>query len=247
MTPPDVTLLFPTYNPRCLGDVFTLAVDSTLDDHPDVDLELIFCDDSDDGSYDDLIAPLADADPRVRTWIGVGRGPGAAFNCCAAVSTGRYLIQQTARSWYEPGSLKAMVEALDNNPDVGFVYGATEYHGAQAYMGVYRPPAEYVREDFFQSFVSRCGFMYRREAWDAGCRFHYTDVEVEPGVWTGLNDRDMQMQLIVDLGWRGMALPDLLALHYYYSGSNQTTALTAQYADRVNAVWDKRWPMAPRG
>jgi glycosyltransferase involved in cell wall biosynthesis len=164
------------------------------------------------------------------------KGAAESLNIAASFASGRYFIFQSARSWYEPGALKEMVYVLDKHPGMGFVYGKTQYHGLNEY--IYCPPM-FDRTAFAQHFDSLFGYLYRREAYDRGCRYQWY-IERE-GQRIDLLDWDFAMQLIVDMGYTGLALTNQLVLHYHYSGAGQMTELVHRYDSELTAEFRKRW------
>ncbi|MCI0351248.1 MAG: hypothetical protein L0Z53_17630, partial [Acidobacteriales bacterium] len=56
-----------------------------------------------------------------------------------------------------------------------------------------------------------------------------------------ISDYDFVMQLIVKMGWKGLALRDTLALHYLYSGQGQMSNLVHKYQDEIDKVFRIRW------
>jgi glycosyltransferase involved in cell wall biosynthesis len=165
------------------------------------------------------------------------QGVAAALNTAAEMATGRYFIVQSVRSWYEPGALATMAQVLDNNPGIGFVYGQTQYHGASERL---HTPPPFSATSFYDGFDSLFGYMYRREAWDVGCR--YANYIKREGRNIDISDYDFVMQLIVKMGYKGLALRDTLILHYLYSGTGQMTNLVHKYGGAINAIFQKRWP-----
>lgn len=243
---PDVSVLMAVYNgiknypPNTLYGVLGWGKEAGASRADfDISVELCICDDaSTDDSYTTIRSWTPGVGTRTRKWKrhDARRGPAAAYQTAAEMATGRYIILQSVRSWYEPGALKAMVDALDAHPEVGFVYGQTQYHGASKARNV---PPPFRREQFWSNFVSLFGYMYRREALDAGCRYeHYITRE---GLNIDIADYDFIMQLIVNMGWDGLALPDLLALHYYHGGKGQMTRKVHKYQAEINAIFTERW------
>jgi len=230
-TKPDVSVLMPAYNVSSYPP--DLESRRPCVNQFGVKWELCLVDDgSTDGGLDHMKATDALKFARHDT----NQGVAAALNTAAGMATGRYFIVQSVRSWYEPGALMAMAAALDDNPDVGFVYGITKYHGAERRMHIPRPfdPA-----NFAPGFDSLFGYMYRREAWDAGCRYH--PYIYKEGRHIDISDHDFVMQLIVDMGYRGLALQDRLTLNYYMSESGQMTHLVHRYNDEIYAIFRERW------
>ena len=236
--PPDVSVLMPAYNPysNYPDGLFETSI-SSLKHQTGTDIELVLVD---DGSTDDIRPGLLGVEESGVVFRYIrhreNRGTAAALTTAAKAATGRYLIAQSVRSWYEAGSLAKFVEVLDNTPDVGFVYGCTQYSGAS--NRIHMPPP-FRREDFFNSFASLFGYMYRREAIELGCAyFWYLKIDERT---IDIADYDFVMQLIVDLEWKGLALRGVRALNYYYSGVGQMTNIVHQYQKQLDAVFAERW------
>ncbi|MBN1122795.1 MAG: glycosyltransferase family 2 protein [Anaerolineae bacterium] len=245
VTCPDVSVLMPVYNmrERCPFGLLERAVESTLLRQPGVSVEICLVDDGSADRTPEIVEELQSIYPFLSSFRHEqNRGIAAALNTAASMAAGRYFIVQSVRSWYEPGVFGEFVDALDQCPDVGFVYGSTQYHGARRTR--YLPPP-FRRIDFFRHFASLFGYMYRREAWQAGCRYQpYIERE---GRNIDISDYDFVMQLIVDLGWEGLALRDTLALHYFYQGEGQMTALVHRYQSQIDAIFRQRWSKGVAG
>jgi len=193
-----------------------------------------------DGSTDDtgqLIESLAETVRFVQVASHPkNRGPAIAYNTAAGMATGRYMIQLSVRSWFEPGAFQKMTEALDARPDVGFAYGQTRYHGEIERLHI---PEVFDPNLFYDSFNSLHGILYRREAWDRGCR--YIPFLEREGRHLDFSDWDFAMQMMHVLNWRGLALRDDLIMNYYYGGAAQLTPLTHKYWTELKAMFDQRW------
>jgi len=236
---PDVSVLMPVYNAvvNYPDDLFERVVASTMLRQSGVVVELCMVDDGSTDRTPDVIERLAAIYPRlVRARHHHNKGIAEALNTAASMATGNYFTIQSVRSWYAPGAFKTFVTALDRHTDVGFVYGATQYHGARSTL--YLPPP-FRREDFFRHFASLFGYMYRRGAWDQGCR--YEPYIERDGYHIDISDYDFVMQIIARLGWKGLALRDTLALHYLYSGKGQMTARVHEHQREIDALFRKRW------
>lgn len=233
----DVSVLMAAHNP--VGSYpegqFQKAMGTALAPR-DINVQLCYVDDA---SSEEVLSPqeaaMCDFGARP-VYHKENRGPAAAYQTAAKMATGRYIILQSVRSWYEPGAFKAMVDVLDNNPDVGFVYGQTQYHGART--DLYIPPP-YRKQDFQHHLASLFGYMYRREALDAGCE--YVSYLEREGKRIDVCDRDFAMQLIVKMGWKGWAMRDKLCLNYLYSGEGQMTNLVHKYQSDIDAIYQERW------
>lgn len=236
---PDVSVLMPVYNAvqNYPEGLFEHVVECTMLRQPGVTVELCIVDDGSIDRTPDVIAKFGAIYSRVaHIRCEENAGIAAALNTAASMATGDTFIVQSARSWYEPGVFCDFVNALDAHQEVGFVYGATRYHGARSTL--YTPPP-FRREDFYRRFASLFGYMYRRGAWDRGCR--YRPCIERDGRHIDVSDYDFVMQLIADLGWKGLALRDQLALHYVYSGEGQMTALVHQHQSDIDAIFHERW------
>jgi glycosyltransferase involved in cell wall biosynthesis len=238
MSRPDVSVLFPVRHAHVKypPELFETAVLSTLR-QPGVSLEVCFVDNaSTDGTWETLQA-LAEDHRNIKITRNQ-RDEGAAYslNCAAEMAEGRFFIFQSARSWYARGALAVMAAALDRADGYGFAYGQTEYRGAIQKQHV---PPLFQRERFWHSFDSLFGYMYRRDAWDAGCRYEWYIERAEGRI--DLLDWDFAMQLIVKMGWSGLALSYLPALIYFYSGTGQMTELVHKYQAVLDAEFARRW------
>lgn len=236
---PDVSVLMAVYNgvenypTHCaLG----AAILRSLYEQAGVTVEVCAVDDASTDASWSTLQTFADLCNVKIARHATNRGPAAAYQTAAEMATGRYIILQSVRSWYEPGAFALMVNALDENPDIGFVYGKTQYHGARE--DTYTPPP-FVRSRFWHSFDSLFGYMYRREALDAGCE--YVGYLQRDGRPVDVADYDFVMQLVVKMGWRGLALRDALCLHYWYSGEGQQTNLVHEYQAEIDHIFAERW------
>lgn len=243
---PDVSVLLFVRDSRRYRGLFEQALTSVVNQRG-VGVQLCAVDNgSTDDTYDRLVA-LSRAWPlTIPVHVArheTPRSADAAMDTAMAQAQGRYAILLSARSWYEPGSLAALVAALDAQPDAGFAYGATQYHGAQT--DLYRPPP-FDPAAFLAGFPSRFGYLFRREAWDRGCRFDTVVVETPDGP-VGIGDRDFAVQMIYDLGWRALALPEVLVLHYHYDGHGQLTNLLAAHRAEIDAQFNARWAHVMEG
>lgn len=230
-TRPDVSVLIPCYN---AAQTIEKAVLSAIEQQG-VIVEVIVCDDASTDESKQFI-------PAGETWDmwviqhETNQGLAFALNSAANKANGRYFIELDADDTLAPGCLAAMVKALDEHPETGFVYGQTQYHGD--IDALYTPPP-YRKEDFYQAFVSLYAFMYRREAWDAGCRYR-TTCEID-GRKITIQDWDMALQLQENMRYEGLALPNVKVLDYtYHKGS--LTDFTLQHQPEALAAFKARWP-----
>ena len=105
--PVRATVVVPAFNTRAtLGRALKSLSCQTMQD-----IEIIVVDDaSTDGSWD-LIAAVANEDPRVRAIRNPrNRGKSAGMNCGIALARGRWLALLDADDWYAPDRLAALVD-----------------------------------------------------------------------------------------------------------------------------------------
>jgi glycosyltransferase involved in cell wall biosynthesis len=145
VTPPLVSVVVPLYDAeRFVGEALDAALAQTLSD-----LEVIVVDDgSTDGSL--AAARARERDPRVRVAAAPHRGISATRNAGIAEARGTYVAFLDADDVWEPGYLRAQVDALEKNPG-RFVYADGVRFGEGPDRPFYRPgyePATTFRELF---------------------------------------------------------------------------------------------------
>lgn len=239
---PDLSILMTVHNG--IENYPTGMLELALGDHLDISAELII---TDDASTDDTVRAISELlalpdtfDPErvILHRHGYRQGAAAGYQSAAKLATGRYCILQSVRSWYAEGSLREMIRVLDEQPEIGFVYGMTAYHGKNP--RVYMPPP-FVRSRFWNRFDSLFGYMYRREALDHGCSYiHYLENQAT-GERLDVADYDFVMQLIVNMGYKGLALRELDALHYYNGGKSQMTRRVHENQGAIDIAFKQRW------
>jgi len=237
---PDVSVLMAVRNPMTAypEDTFKRSALSLSNPVP-VNVELCLVDDASDDEIGIPLIHIWGLQSAKEAVHDERKGPAAAYQTAAEMSTGRYCILQSVRSWYEPGSFLEMVDYLDAHPEVGFVYGETQYHGASRNRHI---PPPYLAADFDQRFVSLFGVMFRREAFELGCRFE--KVGDFDGVPVDVCDYDFVLQMIKRLGWKGHKLTRLV-LNYHYSGRGQQTDHVHANATAVQDWLFERWGIRP--
>lgn len=229
----EISVLMPA---RSAETTVQRAIQSVLD-QTDVTLEILV---SESGSRDrtrDVIAELAQIDPRVVLLNEGPDGVGAALNACAERATGRYYIELDADDAFAPDCLSTMVRALDAAPSfIGFAHGAVQYTCDDTFL--FRPgPA--TRGALRRGNVVLYPFMYRRQAWDAGCRYH--DHLFIEGRYLSFQDWDMALQLVEFMRYDGIALPDLLVLNYTYNRAAEGQAVGARHQTELREAFRSRW------
>ena len=232
-----VNVIMPVYNgiknyPE--GMLAQNILNTLAQDNEHLEVNLIVIDNgSTDGTYKFLYGAFGSRINIIPLMHNVGMANAASIGL--DVAYGEYSIIQSVRSWYHPDSLEIMANALNNDPYIGFVYGKTQYHGELNHL---HSPGEYRKEDFYKSFKSLFGYMYRTNAYSRGCR--YIPFIYRDGLWYDMADRDFQMQMIENLGWNGYCL-DELVLHYYYGGEQMTKKMK-KYQKDLDTIWKARWP-----
>ena len=231
---PDVSVLIPAYNAE---KTITAAIYSAID-QCGVSVEVVVCD---DGSTDGTLAAvqkLTDKFPSLMLVVhGQNQGLAPALNSAAGAASGRYFIELDADDWLEACALRKLVAALDGNPDKGFAYGQTQYYGLSNYRHV---PQAYRDGLFSYGFDSLYAFMYRRETWDAGCRYHSTCTI--DGKTVTIQDWDMALQLVYYMRYQPIVVRDALVLNYNHAHGSLTDFTEAHNGQVVRAFKDK-WPM----
>lgn len=166
-------------------------------------------------------------------------GVGATLNAAAQIATGEYFIELDADDYFAPDCLKKLVTALDGTPShIGFAHGCIAYEGDVEMLYKPRP---FRREHYWQSNACLYPFLYKRAAWDMGCRYH-DHIFVE-GRWISVQDWDMALQMTEYMRYEGVALPDTLVLHYTFRRNAQGQALGQKYNKELVAAFKQRWPM----
>jgi len=236
MGTPDVSILLPVWNgiANYPEGFLQRAIDSVLFQQPSISVELCIVD---DGSTDETAQFLGLlTDKRIKLAHNPHLGPAATLNDAADMATGRYMIQFSTRTWFELDGLNHLVQALDEHPEAGFAYGRMQLHGVWNFT-TNPPPFDRARcwREFRENF-----FLYRAEAYHAyGCR--YSNYFIKPEGYVGACDKDFLMQMIVNLGWSGIAVPDHLIAHYYRSSDGQLTDLLLKYKQEADQEFFRRW------
>lgn len=205
---PDVTCLIPAYNAEL---TLERAVRSALD-QPGVDVQVVICEDASTDNTLAVAVKLASVDnPNVWLYRRETNGRIAAtLNDIAGEADGKYFIRCDTDDWLAKGCLARMAAALDANPDVSFVYGARKYYGRRS--DTYYPQP-FRADDFNVHNAAGYCYMFRREIWDAGLR--WKPLGTFGGKVIDLEDWQHLLAMIA-LGHKGMALSDLLVLHYSF-------------------------------
>jgi glycosyltransferase involved in cell wall biosynthesis len=230
---PPISVLMPIYNLEGYGvERFKERLFKTLNH---THLEICMCDDASTDSTPQILEELASQNPNIRITANAKRmGASEALNTAATIARGKYFIFGSARSYYV--NLPLLAKTLDEEPEIGFVYGETQYSGALNFRNC---PDEYKQEEFINFFPSLLGYMYRREAFDLGCRY-IPYMTLDDGRVVCVGERDFIMQLIFRHGWKGKSLP-ILVLNYWMDESGQQTHLLKDYKAQMVEIYNQRW------
>lgn len=235
----DVSVIIPTYNNP---DTLLNAVQSVVDHQPGLMLQVVVVDDASTNAHQlTMLRDLAQHGSRPQAHIQVvelqrGTGPVGAINAGCSKARGRYWIKLDADDQLEPNSLPCMVAALDDNPQVGFVYGCTQFHGRSGQY--YKPPA-YSAETFLHRNAAIGELMWRGpEWWHAGGKMR--GFRQQDGREFGPHDWDHVLQMIQQ-GWQGLALQDVLVLHYNFHGQGASADTQRQMRETL-AAFKQQWP-----
>lgn len=120
VTPGTVSVVIPCHD---YGHYLATAVESALD-QTGVDLEVVVVDDHSTDATPGICGDLAARDPRVRVRTHPTReGHIATFNDCLDAARGDYVVLLSADDALVPGALARAARFLDDEPNVGMVYG----------------------------------------------------------------------------------------------------------------------------
>ena len=229
---PKLSVLLPVYNgvdnyPRV---ALRGSIESILG--LGIDLELIVINDgSNDDTFHAVTSIWEQHDNMQLINLVKNQGQAAALNVGLENATGDYIWQWSIRAQAYSEAVE-LVELLDNNPDVGFVYGALRSYGGQK-EDIHRPPHIFDRQRFIERYL--CNFyMYRRIP-----GLKYVE-QLKLGNRTiGICDRDMVMQLM-DKGAKGMGLHDVMCVSYY-NGGDHTMNEISKRRPIVERLFKTRW------
>ncbi len=233
---PDVSVLIPAYNCR---HTLRRAVMSALEQEG-VSVQVVIADDK---STDDTVKiawELATQPKQGENSISIvghmnNRRIAETLNTAAAIADGRYFIRCDSDDWLGENCLAPFVQVLDENPEIGFVYGARQYYGRTDKL--YRPQP-FNRAAFDLHNAAGYSYLFRRNIWDDGLRWRAL------GTFGGavIDLEDWQhLQAMLAQGIVGMALPDVLAMHYLLRWDGTWGELQTNQAEAL-AEFKRLWP-----
>lgn len=172
---PKVSICIPTYNtakylPEAVGSV--LAQDFT-------DYELIICDNASTDETPEICRSYADSRIRYERFEELTNQSGN-FNRCLDLARGEFIALLHADDYYLPGFLADRVERLDQNPELGFIFGAVrvvDEGGAEiSVTGRLSEDRFFEKEELIETLLFGCiiappSLMFRRECAEKAGRF----------------------------------------------------------------------------
>lgn len=223
MSPPQVSVLLPTYNrAQYVGRTVQSLLGQT---YPDLEVVVV-----DDGSTDDTAQVVRQfADAPVLYIYQENRGVGGALNTAFRASRGRYIALSGSDDLWLPELLSEEVPILEGNPGIGLVYARAQAMDpydlplAQVLGAPEKYPGHTFKSLLYGDHVCGLTALIRREhieqvgLWDEGlvanedwdlwlrlslvCRFHFLDkvlarFRIHPGNITGgASDRFVRLSL----------------------------------------------------
>lgn len=231
----DVSVLMPVYNAsRYPAGWVERAIDSVLT-QPEISAEVCI---GDDGSMDGYLDRFNGDRIRITRAGEHPTGGSRAADAAAGIARGRYFCMVSCRSWYAPRGLTTMVRYLDAHLDIGMCWGDTIKYVESGAGYIYKDAAQFNPKLFMRSFPTSFGYLFRREAWDAGARYDCT-VQTDEGMYISIGDHYMMAQL-VQMGWIGAPLKGVQVLHYQYGHTPQAADVLAQYKSRLYDQFNKQ-------
>jgi glycosyltransferase involved in cell wall biosynthesis len=192
---PTVSVIIPCYNH---GEFLLQAVASVTNMKRE-DVELIIVD---DGSTDERTRKEIDAliAPGIKILRQENRGLAAARNAGILISKGKYILPLDADNHLRVSYIEHGIRILDDNLQVGVVYGDAEYIGMRE--GRWRV-GPFDRKRLLQwNFIDACA-VYRRAIWDQN-RGYDCSMPVQ-----GLEDWDFWLGAL-EHGWQFDYVPEIL-------------------------------------
>ncbi len=214
-----VSIIIPTWNRVALvGEAIESALAQTYSRR-----EVIVVDDGSSDATPDVLARYADA---IRTLRTENRGCAAARNAGVRLARGSYLAFVDSDDVAPPNKLALQVPVLDDNPDVGFVYGSSVAFGDELPQEQVLLP---VRPDcngsvagglFLTTLIGFDSVLLRREAVDRAGGF---DESLR-------HNEDTDLLLRVALDWKAVCLDAPTGRHRWHPGRKSRDVVALQRA-----------------
>ena len=121
MNQPKISIITPSFNQ---SEFLEFTIQSVLSqDYPDLEYIIV-----DGGSTDGSLEIIKKYEDRLAWWVSEkDQGQTDAINKGFARATGKYLAWLNSDDTYQPGALSKAAEYLESHPEVGLVYGETNY------------------------------------------------------------------------------------------------------------------------
>lgn len=225
MTPPDVSIILTAYNFEAYIDV---ALQSLLAQDTQYSYELIVVDDC---SSDATLARIqAITDLRIRLIAHTqNRGAAASINEAFALAKGRYVARFDGDDVWLPHFLETTVTVLEQNPQVGLVYGDVAFIDAQGMvLNPHSPVPNYnawdktslIKTLLSDYLICAPAILARREAWALAVPLPEY-----------LLYCDFEMALAMATQWKFRYVPEVLAQYRLHTQNMHSTAIRHRRAE----------------
>lgn len=225
MSTPDVSIILTAYNFEAYIEA---ALQSLLAQDTQYSYELIVVDDC---SSDATLAHIqAISDPRIHLIAHTqNRGAAASINEAFALAQGRYVARFDGDDVWLPHFLESTVKVLDQNPQVGLVYGDVAFIDAQGkVLNPHSTVPDYNGWDkasLFKALLSDyliCApaILARREAWALAVPLPEY-----------LLYCDFEMALVMATQWEFRYVPEVLAQYRLHTQNLHSTAIRHRRAE----------------
>lgn len=225
MTPPDVSIILTAYNFEAYIDT---ALQSLLAQDTQYSYELIVVDDC---SSDATLARIqAITDPRIRLIAHTqNRGAAASINEAFALAKGRYVARFDGDDVWLPHFLETTITVLEQNPQVGLVYGDVAFIDAQGtVLNPHSPVPNYngwdktslIKALLSDYLICAPAILARREAWALAVPLP-----------EHLLYCDFEMALAMATQWEFRYVPAVLAQYRLHTQNMHSTAIRHRRAE----------------
>lgn len=176
----SISVVLPVYNAD--KTVHNAMMSILTDAAPDTEIIAINNASSDNSA--DILAKLAQADPRIRIINEPTKGVANALNVGLRAAKGKYIARMDADDISLPGRLNSQKLFLEQNPEIGLVSGIVEYQGkSEGYaeyvkqINAWHTEDQIYRYRFVESPFAHPSVMFRKSLID---QYGYYSTENEP-------------------------------------------------------------------
>jgi len=181
---PKVSIVTPSYNhARFLHDRVSSILAQTFDN-----FEWIIIDDCSTDNSREILIQLTAHDTRVKLFFNKKNlGMAATIEKAIKLSLGKYIYRAESDDVCHPTFLERMVEVLDNNPNVGFVFCSSMHIDNDGYLwgGGNQEKNDYIRHgmEVFKTlvlgdYIAGCNIVFSRKAHDSIGGFRIKPFEI---------------------------------------------------------------------